>query len=325
MDTLKDFFSDLKDRISNPFISSFVIAWLICNYQIFIALFFYKLAELSTDGSVTYFTIIEKARNNDLNFWLLPLIVALFYTFVMPFVKSGVKIYQAWILAGTDKRIYKVTDTSVVSIENHKKVSKDLRETQAQYAELIENESTFKNDIEGLHIRIKEMQDKHTETLLATQRENEKRQESLREEYDGSIHQLQSKYNEDLKNRNEEFGKLQIESQQNYSALQSITSIRNELQHTIDKLEQENQSLLKARTDLTDLNRELYAQDNSQRSRIEKCENILNHLMLNINDIEKLIKSLHELPSSDETRYPHVIDMISNKLRNMRRDLSDFV
>jgi hypothetical protein len=54
MDKLSDFFKDLKERVSAPLFSSFALAWLIFNWKIPIALFFYKNQNLSADGYNSY-------------------------------------------------------------------------------------------------------------------------------------------------------------------------------------------------------------------------------------------------------------------------------
>lgn len=80
MDTLKDFISDIKERISNPFISSFIIAWIFRNYPIIITLIFYKQSDLNRDHYTSYIDVIQKNYSENHMLWF-PLVVAITYTF----------------------------------------------------------------------------------------------------------------------------------------------------------------------------------------------------------------------------------------------------
>jgi uncharacterized protein YdcH (DUF465 family) len=160
METLKDFFSDLKERISNPFISSFMIAWIIFNYTILIALLFYKQTELKTDGYTSYLNLIHRSYNMWRMVWY-PLIVAAIYTFIVPFFKSLIKVFQAWILTTTDGIIYRITKQKVVSVELHTEVLRTLDDTKAQYVTLINSGSAIKAENEQLKVNIHELNSSH--------------------------------------------------------------------------------------------------------------------------------------------------------------------
>ncbi|RZK27269.1 MAG: hypothetical protein EOO43_00160 [Flavobacterium sp.] len=164
MDTFKDFFSDLKERISNPFISSFAIAWLIYNYPILITLLFYKQTELKADGYTSYLNLIQNCTDTNRMLYY-PLGIAFLYTFAVPFFKSGIRIFNSWLLTSTDGIVYKMTKNKVVSIELHTKVSKDLEEVKSQYVTLITSESAYINEIDQLKARIHTITETNTETI----------------------------------------------------------------------------------------------------------------------------------------------------------------
>jgi hypothetical protein len=49
-----DLLKELKDRLSNPLIFSFIIAWLFFNWQITVGLLLYKNDQLIRDGYFFY-------------------------------------------------------------------------------------------------------------------------------------------------------------------------------------------------------------------------------------------------------------------------------
>lgn len=183
MDALKDFFSDLKSRISNPFISSFVIAWIFRNYQVIVTLLFYKQSELARDGYKSYIDVIQKNYTQNQMIWF-PLSVALGYTFVFPFFKSGIRLFESWIVTKTDSFVYTITKDEVVSVEIHSQVVNDLKEKKAQYADAISEEKGLKEQISGLNERVLEMSKNHTETVKALNAQHDKEKKELILEYD---------------------------------------------------------------------------------------------------------------------------------------------
>src|SRR5688500_18619166 len=96
MDKLSDFFKDLKERVSAPLFSSFALAWLIFNWKIPIALFFYKNQNLSADGYNSYIDLISKNIIPANTLWK-PLLAALFYTFGYPVIRTYILAFNTKI------------------------------------------------------------------------------------------------------------------------------------------------------------------------------------------------------------------------------------
>ncbi|WP_162799891.1 hypothetical protein [Pedobacter jeongneungensis] len=94
--TIKDVLSDFKDRLTNPFTSSFILAWLVNNYPITIGLIFYKQSELKKDGYGSFIDLINKHAS----WWhmlILPIAASLIYTFGFPWFKYLIHWYRGWI------------------------------------------------------------------------------------------------------------------------------------------------------------------------------------------------------------------------------------
>ncbi len=131
METFKDFFTDLKNRAGNPLISSFVISWLVFNWKIPVALFFYNHKEVIFDGYLSYFDLIT--RNSVWYFTIvLPLTFAGLYTYFFPILKASIKLHIATWAAKNETDILNATKGGRIPIDKYitLKEAYDLRVEQ---------------------------------------------------------------------------------------------------------------------------------------------------------------------------------------------------
>jgi len=88
---------DLKNRFASRFIFSFTMAWLIYNWQITVALFWYDKTQFQAEGCKSIFEFISDQLKNNTNsikaFW-----TALIYTLGLPISKSLINIWDEVIL-----------------------------------------------------------------------------------------------------------------------------------------------------------------------------------------------------------------------------------
>ncbi len=88
---------DLKNRFASRFIFSYTIAWLIFNWKISIALFWYDKSQFEAEGCKSIFEFIsDQLKINSTYyevFW-----VAIIYTFGLPISKSLINIWDEVIL-----------------------------------------------------------------------------------------------------------------------------------------------------------------------------------------------------------------------------------
>jgi hypothetical protein len=127
---LKDVFSNVKDRLSNPLIFSFIISWLIYNWEITVALLWYDKFQIQAEGCKSIFEFIQNKLDN--KFWstILPLIVALIYTLGFPYLKGLINILNKIALNFTKKNEMKYVKE--VTIEKIKQLEKELEEVKNQ-------------------------------------------------------------------------------------------------------------------------------------------------------------------------------------------------
>ncbi|MEX6691214.1 hypothetical protein QTN47_27135 [Danxiaibacter flavus] len=89
MDKVTDFFNAIKDRLSNPFISSALIAWLIFNWRIPVGIFYMNSA------SEVFNLILQTGNWKTKYLW--PLVSASVYTFGFPYIRTCIHAFNSYI------------------------------------------------------------------------------------------------------------------------------------------------------------------------------------------------------------------------------------
>ena len=118
MEKITDFFRELKDRLSNPLFSSFLVAWLIINWQIPIGLLFYSNQTLKADGYNSYMDLISK-KYSEWNYIIEPLLFAVAYTFIFPFLRNVILAFQTWIKTKSTNWNLEISKSGKVSMERY--------------------------------------------------------------------------------------------------------------------------------------------------------------------------------------------------------------
>lgn len=87
MKEVKEFFSTISERITNPFVGSFIIAWIYCNWDIAVALIFYNSTTIVSTFDQNYLTFITE-RSGIIKSFLQPASYAAAYTFIIRYLIS---------------------------------------------------------------------------------------------------------------------------------------------------------------------------------------------------------------------------------------------
>ncbi|MEJ1237459.1 hypothetical protein WBG78_04995 [Chryseolinea sp. T2] len=98
MDALKELFSSLKERLSSPFIFSFVLSWLIINWRVTVSLLWYDKEQWKDKSLLTFI----EGHNNACDFFWYPLLWALIYTFAYPFITMLWNALQTFVTTRTE-------------------------------------------------------------------------------------------------------------------------------------------------------------------------------------------------------------------------------
>jgi hypothetical protein len=145
MEPFKEFLSDLKDRASNPLVSSFVIAWLLFNWSIPVALFFYSTADLKSDGYSSYIQLI-KGNYSNYKMLVYPALISLFYTFLFPYIKARVKLFHAEIEAKNETDILEASKAGRMPVMKYIKLRDEHSDTIKKLNEVVDAESELIDD-----------------------------------------------------------------------------------------------------------------------------------------------------------------------------------
>jgi hypothetical protein len=144
MDKLIDFFKDVKVRISSPLISSFIIAWSVINWRVPISLIFYRQPELKIDGYDSYFELISGIPLAKYFLW--PFFIALFYTFIFPFVRNCIHAFNSWVNKWGLKWEYSISKEASISMDNFYKLKKELDTKSGLVNEALEHSNKMEKE-----------------------------------------------------------------------------------------------------------------------------------------------------------------------------------
>ncbi|MFC4261913.1 hypothetical protein ACFOWM_03420 [Ferruginibacter yonginensis] len=162
MDKITDFFKEIGNRLKSPFISSFIISWLIVNWRVTIGLIFYKFKELPFSNYTSYIDLIEKNFSNWKYLWT-PLLLALAYTFLYPLFRIAILGFDALVTKWSGNLVLYFSEGAKVPMEKFTKQIEKTNNAYKQLDEIIANESEFKEEVinlkEQLHLKENEIKD----------------------------------------------------------------------------------------------------------------------------------------------------------------------
>ncbi len=164
METLKEFFKNVNYRLSSPFIFSFVVSWLICNWQIPIAIFFYNNELLKTEGSLHYIALVTKYLN-----WfhalLFPFVAALFYTFAYPYINKWIKDYQTTVEVKAEESEIEIRKGSSIPMDKYLTLRDSVVKKEKKLDEIIKQESSTRDQLSAKQDELHTVQIRNAELV----------------------------------------------------------------------------------------------------------------------------------------------------------------
>ncbi|QKF65661.1 putative membrane protein [Arcobacter venerupis] len=128
-DMINSFKANLYERTTSPLLGSFIFYWIICNYKFIVILFDKDLTSenkfVAIDNLYKTDYISISILNIPINGLLLPLLIALAYVLVLPFISKF--IHKAWIWHQNELK--KISNGKVLT-------EKEFGELQQKYFEL---------------------------------------------------------------------------------------------------------------------------------------------------------------------------------------------
>jgi len=159
---ISDFFASFKERLSNPFIFSFIFSWLVTNWKIAIA-FIYPDSVKNT-GYSNLFEFIDCQLNFYLSF-MIPIGWAFFYTFIFPMCKNWINIFQAWNTKWGNDRIFEESKNGKISVEKYLKIRETYDKRTKDLEDIIAKANTGLDDKIQFENALIEQQKKNNDTL----------------------------------------------------------------------------------------------------------------------------------------------------------------
>lgn len=164
MDRVSDFFKDLKERLSNPLFSSFIIAWIVFNWKIPVVLLYYKISELKIDGYNSYLDYITRNLNDSNAIWK-PLCAALIYTFIFPFIRNGILAFNSWVKAWGNSWNLSLSKESKVSVSKYIQLRQAYLERASRLEEVLNEEGQFLKKNKELGDQVFSLQEERNRSL----------------------------------------------------------------------------------------------------------------------------------------------------------------
>lgn len=166
---IKDIFNNIKERLSNPFLFSFLVAFLVYNWEITLAIFYNDSQQIKAEGFKSIFEFVRYRWENSGKIGM-PIFIAIVYTFVFPVFRNLVNAFQTWIIKWGEDWNLKISKNSKIGIDKYLALRDNYIAKTKSLEEIIESESKFLIDIEN---KTKEVDTLKSENLEMKQRINE--------------------------------------------------------------------------------------------------------------------------------------------------------
>lgn len=146
MEKISQILDNIKDRLTSPLIFSFVVAWLVINWPITIALIWYDPPVINQG----YLSLIDHIRSNTnfLKSFCYPATISLIYTFVYPFIKLIVSMFQTWIVRKEEDVNLGILKSSKVSMDKYLSFKIQYEKRSAELEKAISSETVTQQQLE---------------------------------------------------------------------------------------------------------------------------------------------------------------------------------
>jgi hypothetical protein len=171
MNRFNAFIDNIKDRLNNPIIFSFILSWVVFNWRIVIALFWDKpFGEIHLNDSLIEYV----ATNLDVCRSLLyPFLSALVYTLLSPPVKNLVVAFQNWNFRWGEKWNLSILKESKISIEKYFSLKENYEARRKNLETMIESEDKVLGRVQELEDLLIKQRTKTEELLMQVSAKNE--------------------------------------------------------------------------------------------------------------------------------------------------------
>ena len=162
MERLKEVFDNVNNRIQNPLLFSFIVAWVVSNWRIIVALFWYDTSQIENSGYDNMFGLIEDLSSAKYGI-IYPGIAALIYTFLLPLISNFmIKPFTAWVNGKGETRSLNISGTSKVAMDRFIALRDNYKERSSKLEELIADEQKYVKSAAEAEDKVREQIDRNT-------------------------------------------------------------------------------------------------------------------------------------------------------------------
>lgn len=163
MEKANEFFKNLKDRLSNPLVFSFIISWLVSNWEIVVALVWHDNKQIENEGCRSVFEFISQ-KLNWIQSFIIPFLVALAYTFLMPVIRVWINALYTKIDKWSEDWKLEILKGGKISIDKYLQLKANLDKRSKILEDVISSESTYINNSNELSTEIYTLKNTLNET-----------------------------------------------------------------------------------------------------------------------------------------------------------------
>jgi hypothetical protein len=175
MENLTEFWKNVKERISNPFIFSFIILWFVYNWKITLGIFLLDSNDFRLTGNLTLIDYLE-GQIKYIVFWK-PIVFAILYCLFVPVIKELLRAFNAVVNRYGSDLYFRISKDSKVDFELYTQQIRDLDHNKKEIDTLLKDARTKDQERQAASAelvivkqRLQEMERNYQEQLETTNR-----------------------------------------------------------------------------------------------------------------------------------------------------------
>lgn len=146
MERLTDFMDEMKIRLRNPLFASFVFAWLIWNWKVWIGLFWHNDQSLQRACYSDYIGFVK----DQLDWYkslIWPSVSSIVMVLLLPLFRNLSDMYQAFMMNWGERKVLEISKSGVISIDKYIAKKQEIIKYVDEIKEAAANEIELINEL----------------------------------------------------------------------------------------------------------------------------------------------------------------------------------
>lgn len=146
MEHITAMFGNIRERISNPLIFSYLVAWLLYNWEVAVSILWLDAKEIQVLGYPTLIDLI-RSNTNQSDSYVCPLLYAIAYTIFMPFIRNVLNWFYAWATKWGNDWYFSASKDSKVATSKYIELTNLYKKRSDELEKLINEENQVNQDL----------------------------------------------------------------------------------------------------------------------------------------------------------------------------------